>query len=217
MVLPMPESDRIPDGLLLAAARRAEIHRGGEPGVAHSTIKAHLGLPHSAWTTRQLRPQVDALIEAGLLERGRRYGVDTLGVTPKGRRRLSALRSAGKLGALPEAPQHRHWREARELAAEHIDALRGDVQAALDEAGRLVYARSDADSDAWFEMSERLRLAAWRVGSATYCLREWAEPDDAKADTDDRLDPDEKRLDRVEQVQRRARRQGRRNTRWSEC
>ncbi|HEX5851568.1 MAG TPA: hypothetical protein VFY36_00600 [Solirubrobacteraceae bacterium] len=179
-----------------------------------SIIKAHLGLPHNAWTTRQLRPQVDALLDAGLLEHGRRHGIDTLGVTAKGRRRLSTLHSAGKLGELPEAPQHRHWREAHELAAERIDALRGDMQAALDEAGRVIYARSDADSDAWFEMSERLQRAARRVGSATYCLREWAEPDDAKADTDDRLNPDEKRLDRVEKARRRARRQGRRNTGW---
>jgi DNA-binding MarR family transcriptional regulator len=206
----MPETDRIPDALILAAAKRARIHQGRpDEGVALSQIKAHLNLPHNGWTTQQIQPQIDRMEAAGLIVRERRHSRTLWSVTPQGRRRASPFRE------LPEAPQHLHWREARDLAAEHIDALRGDVQVALDEAGRLIYARSDADSDAWFEMSERLRLAARRVGSATYCLREWVEPDDAKADTDDRLSPDEKRLDRVEQAQRRARRQGRRNTRWS--
>ena len=206
----MPEIDRIPDALILAAIKRARLHQGWpDEGVALSQIKEHLALPHNGWTTRQIRPQLDRMEAAGLIVREWRHSRTLWSVTPQGRRRASPFRD------LPESRQHRVWREARSLAAERIDALRGDVQAALDEAGRLIYARSDADSDAWFGMSERLRLAAWRVGSATYCLREWAEPDDAKADTDERLRPDEKRLDRAEQAQRRARRQGRRNTRWS--
>jgi hypothetical protein len=212
----MPESDRIPDELLLAAARRAEVHRGGEPGVTLPSIKVHLGIVHNAGTTRRLRPQVNALVEAGLLERGRRHGLDTLVVTRKGRRRLSALRSAGELGELSEAPQHRAWRETRELAAGRVDEFRDHLRDVLVEANAALGAAA-LDSDAWFEMSERLQRASWRLASAIYCLREWAEPSDAKADTDDRLNPNEKRLGRVEQAQRRAQRQGRRNTRsWSE-
>ncbi|HEX5853346.1 MAG TPA: hypothetical protein VFY36_09645 [Solirubrobacteraceae bacterium] len=206
----MPETDRIPDVRILAAAKRARIHQGRpDEGVSLARIKMHLGLPHNGWTTRQLQPQLERMEAAGLIVREWRHSRTSWSVTPQGRRRASPFRD------LPEAPQHRHWREARDLAAEHIDALRGDMQAALDEAGRLIYARSDADSDSWFEMSECLERAAWRVGSATYRLSEWAEPDDAKADTDDRLSPDERRLDRVERSRRRARRQGRRNTRWS--
>jgi DNA-binding PadR family transcriptional regulator len=207
----MPESDRISDALILAAIKRARLHQGRlDEGVALSQIKEHLALPHNGWTTRQIQPQLERMEAAGLIVREWRHSRTLWSVTPQGRRQASPFRD------LPESRQHRVWREARELAVERIDELRGDVQAALDEAGRLVYARSDADSDAWFEMSERLRLAAWRVGSATYCLREWVEPVDAKADTDERLRPDEKRLDRAEQAQRRARRQGRRNTRWED-
>lgn len=43
-------------------------------------------------------------------------------------------------------------------------------------------------SDAWFSIAERLQAACWRVGSATHCLREWREPDDARVDVDDRCD-----------------------------
>ncbi len=205
----MSNSDPIPDEMILAAIKRARLHQGWpDEGVALSQIKSHLAIPHNGWTTRQIQPQLERMEAEGLIVREWRHSHTLWSVTPQGRRRASPFRD------LPESRQHRVWREARALAAEHIDTLRGDVQAALDAAGRLIYAPSDADSDAWFEMSERLQRAAWRVGSATYCLREWAEPDDAKADTDERLNPDEKQLDRVEQAQRRARRQGRRNTRW---
>jgi hypothetical protein len=179
----MPESDRIPDELLLAAARRAEVHRGGEPGVTLPSIKVHLGIVHNAGTTRRLRPQVNALVEAGLLERGRRHGLDTVVVTRKGRRRLSALRSAGKLGELPEAPQHQAWREARELAAGCVDEFRDHLRDVLAEANAALGA-AGLDSDAWFEMSERLQRASWRLASAVYCLHEWPEPSDAHADED---------------------------------
>jgi hypothetical protein len=66
----------VPDDLVLAAVERAERHRErkGE-GVMMSDIAEHLGFVYGSWTTRRLRPQIDAFIAAGLLVRSRRHGV----------------------------------------------------------------------------------------------------------------------------------------------
>jgi hypothetical protein len=85
---------------------------------------------------------------------------------------------------LPESPQHRHWREARAAAERRIAGLRDDLRAALAEGGILL-ADDGTDSEAWFVFGERFAEACKRLGSATYCLREWAEPSDDAADVDD--------------------------------
>jgi hypothetical protein len=85
------------------------------------------------------------------------------------------------------------------------------VRDGLDEAMRLLDADPAAGSDAWLELGERLRRDCRHVGSATYCLREWSEPDDARADVDDHGDPADSRFDPAERVKRQARRAGRRN------
>lgn len=40
-----------------------------------------------------------------------------------------------------------------------------------------------------FEIGERLQRDCWRVARRPNCLREWREPDDARADVDDHCDP----------------------------
>lgn len=74
--------------------------------------------------------------------------------------------------------------------------MREVVRAGLDETVQLLDARTAGSSDAWFELSEQLRCAVWRLGSASYCLHEWAEPLDEQADIDDRSDPGDERLRR---------------------
>jgi hypothetical protein len=69
-------------------------------------------------------------------------------------------------------------------------AARGSVAEAL----ALLDSRSRVRSDRWFELARRLRGACWSLGSATYCLYEWAEPDDARADIDDYRDPADQQL-----------------------
>jgi hypothetical protein len=64
-VLPMPKPKRtaaeLPSPeLVLAAIERAQLHHD-RPSVPVGSIKAHLGLPHNGWTTRQLRPTWDSL------------------------------------------------------------------------------------------------------------------------------------------------------------
>ncbi len=169
--------------LILAAIERAVCHRGrDESNVALSAIKEHLGLPHNGWTTLQIRPKIEALEATGLIKQSRRSSSDVWGLTAKGRRRLNAVRSEL---ALPESKQHRRWRDARVVAGERIDGFRVDLRGVLDEAIDLLEADPDANSATWFGFSERLRRASWLVASATYCLHEWAEPDDSAPDTDD--------------------------------
>lgn len=185
----MPAKERTPDApisddLLLAAIERAECHQDPErrPGVRVSTVKRHLGLPHHGGTTRRLRPQLQALERAELITQFRRKGSDVITLTDEGRRRLDAIR--GEI-TLPEAPQHQVWREAQLAASERIVGFRGDLRGALDEAIALLDADHEADSNTWFEFSERLRHSGRLLASAIHCLREWPEPDDSHIDKDD--------------------------------
>jgi hypothetical protein len=205
----------VSDDLVLAAVDRAERHREREgDGVMMSDIAEHLGFVHGSWTTRRLRPQIEAVIAAGLLVRSRRHRVVIWGLTSSGRRRVARL---GESVMLPESPQHRVWRHAQTLAAERIDGLREQVRGVLEDATGVF----DADgicSDAWFALAERLELACWQLGSATYCLSEWAEPDDASADVDDRTEPGDEQIDPDELGGARYRRGGRRNVwKWADA
>jgi hypothetical protein len=105
------------------------------------------------------------------------------GLTDSGRKRLTAIRRAGTLERLPESPQHRVWREARTEAAERIGNFREQLRDTLNRATRMLDARDETESDTWRDLGEQLMYGCRRLASATYCLREWAEPDDANADT----------------------------------
>ncbi len=205
----------VPDDVVLAAVGRAERHREREgDGVMMSDIAEHLGFVHGSWTTRRLRPQIDAFIAAGLLVRSRRHGVVIWGLTSTGRERVE--QTSGAVG-LPESPQHRVWRHARALAAERIDGVCEQASGVLEEAMDVL----DADgvrSDAWFALTERLQSACWQLGSVMYCLSEWAEPDDASADVDDRTEPGDEQIDPEELGGVRYRRGGRRNVwKWADA
>ncbi len=169
--------------LILAAIERAVCHRGREePDVALRIIKQHLGVVHNGWTTQQLRPKLEALEAAELIEQSRRRSNEVWGLTDKGSRRLDAVR--GGLN-LPEAPQHRYWREARAAAGERIGGFRENLRGALDEALSLLDTDDPSPSATWFELGKRLQRTTWLLASATHCLHEWAEPDDSTADTDE--------------------------------
>jgi DNA-binding PadR family transcriptional regulator len=183
----MPTSKPTPElpanDLILAAIERAICHRGRDLNAESlSAIKEHLGLPHNGWTTLQLRPKLEALETAGLIEQSRRDRSSYYGLSTKGRKRLDAVRA--KI-TLPEAPQHQRWREAQLAASERIAGFRSDLRGALDEATSLLEADAEADSATWFEFSERLHQAGRRFASAIYCLREWPEPDDSMRNSDE--------------------------------
>lgn len=186
----------VPDELVLAAVDRAERHRGHErEGVLWADIVAHLGFVKSGWTTQQLRPQRDALIAAELMAVGRRQGLDVWSLTDAGRAQLEAARRAGRMGELPEAPQHRVWRDARAHAAELVEPLRASARAGAEEALALLDDRQRSRSDAWLLLAERLGKVYRQLGLATHCVYEWPEPDDGRADIDDYEDPGDEQLD----------------------
>ena len=131
-----------------------------------SDIAEHLGFVSGSWTTRRLRPQIDAFIAAGVLVRSRRHGVVVWGLTSSGRSRVE--QASGSVG-LPESPQHRVWRHARALAAERIDAVLEQASGVLEEATDALDSER-VRSDAWFALAERLQSSCWQLGSVTYCL-----------------------------------------------
>jgi hypothetical protein len=205
----------VSDELVLAAVERAERHRERQDeGVMMSDIAGHLGFVHGSWTTRRLRPQIEAFIVAGLLVRSRRHGVVVWGLTSSGRSRVEHARGSM---VLPESPQHRVWRHARALAAEQIDRVCEQAAGVLEEAMDALDSEG-VRSDAWFALAERLQSACWQLGSVTYCLSEWAEPDDASADVDDRTGPGDEQINPEELGGMRYRRSGRRNVwKWTDA
>jgi hypothetical protein len=187
----MPKIDRTLDDLpseelVLAAIERAEGHQAGNgPGVSHAAVVDHLGLRRSSHTGRRLRPTFEALKTAGLIDQPRRRGLKLWGLTSRGRKRLQAARRDGEVGPLPESPQHRAWREANSAADEHIEGLRKELRRTLEDVAIQLKPDREASSETWFDAGERLQRACNRLGSATYCLHEWSEPDDSRADIDE--------------------------------
>jgi DNA-binding PadR family transcriptional regulator len=181
MPKPKPTPELPSNDLILAAIERAVCHRGRNEPESLSDIKEHLGLPHNGWTTQQLRPKLEALEAAGLIEQSRIRSRPVWGLTPKGSRRLDAVRDGL---TLPEAGQHRRWREAQAAASERIAGLRADMRGVLDEAIALLEAEHESDSATLYKLGERLNTQCRRVASATYILREWQEPDDSAPDVD---------------------------------
>lgn len=215
----MSSTEVAPDPLVLAAIDRAERHDPhGRRGVPVWGVYQHLSIPKRSGQARRVRARLEALETAGSIERSRRHGIPTWALTATGRRRLARARRAGDVPVLPESPQHRQWREARALAAQEIGrfhlAAREDVDTATGLLDALAFnARPTPLSDAWFELSERLARSLRRLGSASYCLHEWAEPDDAHADIDEATDPSDAALDEDARRHAVARRAGRRNIR----
>jgi hypothetical protein len=217
----MPGQDRHPrtkpaeaphDELVLAALERAALHRGKvPPAVPVWAILEHLALARRSAAARHVRSRLDALRGGGWLESSRSHGIATWALTGSGQRRLQRTRRTGELPALPESPQHRAWSNARTTAGQEIERFREAVREHLQEAALLLAADRPPRSDDWFELADALQRSCRRLGSASYCRREWPEPEDAHADLDDGVDPGDEALEHSELVRRRALRTGRRN------
>jgi hypothetical protein len=217
----MPDPDREPrsaptgapcDELILAAVDRAARHRARDtPAVPVWAILDHLTLPRRSAAARHVGSRLSALHVAGWLESARRHGIATWALTSAGRRRLQSARGAGRLPALPESPQHRAWRNAHTTAGQEIERFRASLREQLREAALALDADPTPHSDDWFELGDALQRAFRRLASASYCLHEWLEPDDAHADLDHGLDLADEALKHSERVRRRALRAGRRN------
>jgi hypothetical protein len=178
----------VADSLILAAVERAVLHEQ-EDEVLTSELTEHLGFKPEPATNRLLWPRLEGLRRAGLLTTVERRSEPFWSLTDVGRERLASAREAGEVDELPESSQHRAWRHARVKAAVRIEGFESDLLHAAEEAYHLIYQPGSPTSEEWFELSERLRLACWRVASATYCLTEWVEPDDEFPDEDENPGP----------------------------
>jgi hypothetical protein len=199
------------DELVLAAVERAGRHRAGERlDVPIRSVLEHLDLPRRSSAARHVLVRLNALAADGAVEAGRRHGIATWALTQDGRRRLAASPHA-LAGALPESPQHRAWRQARTTAELELERFRASLAVELDDARRLLDGEAAVASDAWLELAERLARSCRLLGSAAYCLYEWPEPSDDRADVDPGLEPGEDALPELERARLLARRRGRRN------
>jgi hypothetical protein len=204
--------------LLLAAVRRARRHRAWPgAGATLAEVLAHLGARARSREARAIRAGLLALRERGELRADRRHGVTVWSLSARGRERLRAAAAEGAVPELPEAPQHREWRRARTLAEHELPRLLARLSRSLDHARLMLSHPPRAGSDQWLEVAEELRDGARAVGAAVYCLREWPEPSDARADVD-RLDgPGDDGLDPQRLARLRELRAGRRNPRLWGC
>lgn len=172
------------DALMLAAIDRAERHRGrSESGAAIHVIASHLEMEWGSVASRRLRPRLARLTdELGWLERHWAHSRNYWTLTPTGRRQLAAALEDGIADELPESPQHRVWREARARAANRLDALHADLEAAIAKLEALAEASQPPSSEDWHAQVKPTTEAIKQLALASFCLHEWAEPDDAHAD-----------------------------------
>jgi hypothetical protein len=177
-----PQPDPPAEQLLAALDRALRHRRNQEPGVLVSDIVAHLGLPGDSRTKGRLRVAIEGLEAASLVVRAHRYGVTIWTLTETGSKQLAEHPEA--TAALPESPQHRLWREARTTATRRIEGFREDLLAGVAHASDLLESAQPVDSESWYTLGEWLSRSCQRLGSATHCLNEWAEPNDAQADID---------------------------------
>jgi hypothetical protein len=174
---------------VLAAVARAVLHRADAAQAAPLwSILAHLALARRSGAARSVEQRLAALVDAGELTRLRRRGANVWALTRQGEEHLRQAR-AQELAPLPESPQHRAWRTARVAAGEEIEGFRQRLRVLLDDAERQLVSERAGDSDAWLVLGEELQRACRLLASATHCLYEWREPDDAVADIDDRDAP----------------------------
>jgi hypothetical protein len=66
-----------------------------------------------------------------------------------------------------------------------MDDFRTLLYETLDAAEAVAEPADGPGSETWFAMGDRLGAIFWLMGSATHCLIEWPEPDDARSDRDD--------------------------------
>lgn len=170
------------DELVLAAVARAERH---ERRVTVRAIANHLGWRYSGAATVRLRPPLERLATSGLLESTnpphRRIRAKRWKTTVAGRRQLA---SAGPVD-LPESPQHRRWRQDRDVAAWAMEGVRAEVRRVMDEAYDLLRDRPVERPVTGVEI-RRVRRE-FEAGTKAFALAtrmcdRWPEPSDEVAD-----------------------------------
>jgi hypothetical protein len=175
----------VSDTVVLAALDRAERceypNPRSEKGVYWTRLVEHLGFVRGPWTTRRLRPQVQKLVDAGLIVRTCNAGRIRWSLTDAGAVVATQARLDGQV-SLPDSPARREWRQARTGAADQIDRIRARLGGELRNALALV--AEGGDSSAWYATGDTLSRECRRLGGAVFCSNEWDEPDDEHPDRD---------------------------------
>lgn len=179
----------------LAAVERAERQEHQPPpnddGVYRRQVAKHLGAEWNPGTTRRLLEQLESLESDGFVALGKTPADRSkVKLTPQGQNRLQRARREKVADALPEmllpeSPQHRTWREAREAAETGFDEFLTRTTAAVQDAETVLMSPAGGGSEELLGIGDRLLREFWRLASATYCLREWPEPDERRPDFDD--------------------------------
>lgn len=175
------------EAFVLAAVDRGQRHSPwADRGVPLWVVTDHLGLGRGSGPSQRVRPVLDRLTrERGWLELHVQHDRPNWTVTADGSYMLTQAFPDGADDHLPESPQHKEWREARNLAGRVMPKLRAELSARLDEVHELVGRKRTPTSDEWLALVHPLGEAVRRVGFATYCLHQWNEPADATADVDE--------------------------------
>jgi hypothetical protein len=175
----------VSDAVILVALDRAERYEypnaWSEKGVYWTRLVEHLGFVRGSWTTRRLRPQVQTLIDAGLIVRTCNAGRIRWGLTDAGAVAATQARLSGQV-SLPDPPVRRQWQQARSEAAEQIEGIRARLGDGLRHA--LALLAEGGDSPAWYATGDNLSRGCRRLGGAVFCLNDWEEPDDEHPDRD---------------------------------
>ncbi len=132
-------SGPVSDDAVLAAVARAE--RIGERRVGVKEIAEHLGWRYNGGATTRLRPPLGRLVTGGLLDSSDvprwRIRWKEWRITEAGQRHLEAADPVD----LPESPQHRRWRQDRDVAFWAMDGVRAEARRVIDEAYDLLWDR----------------------------------------------------------------------------
>jgi len=181
----------VPDFTVLAAVERAELHgRGLRKGAARRSIAEHLGFIWHSGTGAKLKPSLVSLEADGCLELGRKAAErQRVRLTRRGLNKLQGARrrqvAEAMVDALPESPQHRTWRHAREAAVGTVNDFLGLTTSALQDAETVLLKPAGGSAEELMRIGDRLHREFWRLASATYCVREWPEPDEGTKDSDE--------------------------------
>jgi DNA-binding PadR family transcriptional regulator len=147
-------------------------------------IANHLGWRYSGAATLRLRPLLERLVAADLLTTkeppGHKKRSQKWTITPAGRRRLPSADPV----YLPESPQHRRWRQHRDVAAWAVEGVRADAARAMNEAYDLF---TDKRADPLrgadiYRVMRRFETAMKAFAMAIRMSDEWPEPSDECAD-----------------------------------
>lgn len=167
------------DDAVLAAVARAERLEGSR--VNMRDIAQHLGWRYTGAATVRLRPPLARLVASDLLSstdpaqwriRSKKWGT-----TVAGRRRLASADPV----ELPESPQHRRWRQDRDVATWALDGLRAEAQAVLDQADALLREPPAEAAVTGAEVQDLIlsfRAAVMAYALAAWMCSRWPEPTD---------------------------------------